>query len=45
MVGQRVEQHFPEEFMRQMMAVHEAHLKELQEMNKRLLALLERGQG
>lgn len=35
-------QHFPEEFLRQMMDRYDAHVKELQEMNKRLLALLEK---
>lgn len=42
---QRVEQHFPEEFMRRMLDRFEAHIMELQDMNKRLLALLERGKG
>lgn len=40
-----VEQHFPEEFLRQMMDRYDAHVKELQEMNKRLLALLEKREG
>src|SRR5690606_19117656 len=43
--NQQLMQHFPEEFLRQMMDRYDAHVQELQEMNKRLLALLERGQG
>lgn len=37
--------HFPEEFLRQMMDRYDAHMQELQAMNKRLLALLEQKQG
>lgn len=40
--NQNLVQHFPEEFLRQMMERYDAHVKELQEMNKRLLALLEK---
>lgn len=42
---QRVDQHFPEEFMRRMLDRLDVHVQELHEMNKRLLALLERGKG
>lgn len=38
-------QQFPQEIMQPLLDRFEAHIKELHEMNRRLLTLLERGQG
>lgn len=44
-VNARVEQQFPEEFFQRLTDRYEAHVKELQQMNARLLELLEKKLG